>query len=762
MLSSPIAPESLLDDPEEWPLFSQARAPHVWQSSVVFEGMHCAACAITIEDALRCVPGVATVQISATTHRGLIEWTDEQTRPSEWMGAAEKAGYRAVPANDAAAHAQRRADARTLLWRWGVSGLCMMQVMMYATPAYLAQPGDITPEMMHLLRWASWVLSLPVMLFSCQPFVANAWRDIQQRRISMDLPVALGIAVTFVISSLGTFEPQGPFGAEVYFDSLTMFVFFLLSGRWLEMRLRHRTAGALEAVMNRLPDSVNRQTVQGGWERIAIRHLKVGDVIEVLPGQAIAADGVVIEGHSQVDEALLTGESRPLSRGEGDAVIAGSHNVSALLQVRVHQVGAATRFAQIVTLMETASTTKPDMALLVDRWAKPFLMAILLAAGLGAAFHWSHGPAQALMVAVAVLVVTCPCALSLATPAAMLASAGALARSGVLVRNLQALQAVAEVDTVVFDKTGTLTRDALALTDIRTRDGVSHAQALQWAGAMARLSLHPVSRAIHLAARTKQSQEGEGAGAADELLCDSQELAGQGVQARWTAPTECGPQGMLRWGSAAFCNVPEADCDQLQAHLADDNGWLASFTLQEDLREDALSTVQALQVQGLRVVLLSGDGQAAVQRVAQAVGISDARAQCSPQDKLAALQALQAQGHRVAMVGDGLNDGPVLAGAHVSFALGQAVPLAQSKADMVLLGAQLGVLVTVWARSRHTVQVVRQNLVWALVYNLACVPLAWMGWLPAWLAGLGMALSSLGVVLNALRLSTDLDEPRFD
>jgi len=238
-------------------------------------------------------------------------------------------------------------------------------------------------------------LSLPVMLFSCQPFAANAWRDIQQRRISMDLPVALGIAVTFVISSLGTFEPQGPFGAEVYFDSLTMFVFFLLSGRWLEMRLRHRTAGALEAVMNRLPDSVNRQTVQGGWERIAIRHLKVGDVIEVLPGQAIAADGVVIEGHSQVDEALLTGESRPLSRGEGDAVIAGSHNVSAPLQVRVRQVGAATRFAQIVTLMETASTTKPDMALLVDRWAKPFLMAILLAAGLGAAFHWSHGPAHA-------------------------------------------------------------------------------------------------------------------------------------------------------------------------------------------------------------------------------------------------------------------------------------------------------------------------------------------------------------------------------
>jgi Cu2+-exporting ATPase len=763
MLFTAVAPLSLFDDPQEWSAFSQSvrQQSHVWQSSVVFEGMHCAACAINIEDALKAVPGVGAVQVSAASHRGLVEWTDAQTRPSEWMAAAEKAGYKVVPANDALANEQRRSDARQLLWRWSVAGLCMMQVMMYATPAYLSKPGDITPEMVQLLRWASWVLSLPVMFFSCRPFFASAWRDVSQRRVSMDLPVAIGIAVTFIVSSLGTFEPAGPFGGEVYFDSLTMFVFFLLTGRWLELRLRNRTAGALEAVMNRLPSSVNRKTTNGLWERIAIRRLVVGDVLLILPGEAIAADGKVIDGLSQVDEALLTGESRPLSRGLGSDVIAGSHNLSAPIQVRVTQVGAATRFAHIVALMESASVSKPEIAMVADRWAKPFLGFVLMAS-LGAAIYWwPQSPAHALMVAVAVLIVTCPCALSLATPAAMLASAGALARGGVLVRKLQGLQALASVDTVVFDKTGTLTQDAFALAAVQTREGLSPAQALFWAGALARHSLHPVSRAISSASRQEASKTDQLA--AWELLQVSQmqEIAGEGVEGLMSPVTQPNlrvPTGKLRLGSGRFCGVNLTASLALRAVLADETGWLATFELQEEIRSDARETVQAFINQGLHVMLLSGDGDAAVQKVASMVGITDARGGCSPQDKLAALQGLQAQGHQVAMVGDGLNDGPILAGANVSFALGQAVPLAQSKADFVLLGAQLGVLVSVWARSRLTLRVVHQNLAWAAIYNAACVPLAILGWLPAWLAGLGMAFSSLCVVFNALRLSTELND----
>ena len=750
---------ALLDDPQEWARFSQPEPEQegCWTSSVVFEGMHCAACAISIEDALRQVPGVKSVQVSAASHRGRIVWSSLQTLPSQWMQASAAAGYKALPANDAHAHERRRREARRMVWRAAVAGLCMMQVMMYATPAYVAEAGDITPDMLQLLRWASWVLSLPVILFSCTPFFAAAWHDLRQRRVGMDLPVAIGMLVTFVVSSLGTFEPEGPFGAEVYFDSLTMFVFFLLMGRWMELRMRDRTAGALEAVLNRLPDSVRRRNAEGAWERVSIRQLAVGDVVEVLPGEAFPGDGTLLAGRTQVDEALLTGESLPLSRQEGDAVIAGSHNLSGRVELRVEQVGAATRYAQIVALMESASVHKPAMAELADRMAKPFLIGVLLASAGAAIAWWPQGPGHAVMVAVAVLVVTCPCALSLATPAAMLATAGALARSGVLVRRLQALQRLAEIDTVVFDKTGTLTQDSFGVSAVHLRPGVSEDEAWQWAERLAMHSLHPVSRAMAAQARQRRQAQGQG-GEMDALPAGwtLSEHPGQGLSAQW--PTGQGKVRHLRWGSALFCQAPEVSREHLQVSLADDKGWLATFELHESLRPEALTVVRALQRQGLGVQVLSGDAEPAVAAVARSLGIAPFRGGCSPQDKLMALQTLQQQGRRVAMVGDGLNDGPVLAGADVSFALGQAVALTQSQADLVLMSGRLDWLVPALQRSRQTMRVVRQNLAWSVVYNAACVPLALMGWLPAWAAGLGMALSSLLVVLNALRLSIGLPE----
>lgn len=748
----------LLDEPQEWAAFSLPEKDEsgCWRSSVVFEGMHCAACAITLEDALRAVPGVRSVQISGASHRGQVVWSPECTRPSQWMRSVERHGYKALPANDAHAHAQRREEARRMVWRWAVAAMCMMQVMMYATPTYLTQPGNISDEAMHLLRWASWVLSLPVMLFSCAPFLRNAWRDLRERQISMDLPVALGMVVTFVVSTLGTFEPQGPFGAEVFFDSFTMFVFFLLTGRWLELRMRDRTAGALEAVLNRLPDSVRKRQADGSWALVSIRRLQVGDVIEVLPGEAFAGDGLVLSGQTQVDEALLTGESRPLARRAGDRVIAGSHNLSGTLQVQIEQVGAATRYAQIVSLMESASVSKPAMAQLVDRWAKPFLVAVMLASLASAVYWWPSDPAHAVMVAVAVLIVTCPCALSLATPAAMLATAGALARSGVLVRRLSALQNLAHIDTVIFDKTGTLTRDAFEVVRIHTREGVSAALALDWAASLARHSLHPVSRALWSEARRRADATGRLAELEAMTAQEVSERAGQGVHGVLTLQGQSAQT--LRLGSAAFCAAPALPGHHLQVSLADASGWLASFELAEEVRPEAARVVRQLASLGLSIQVLSGDAQTAVSQVAQTVGIDSAHGGCSPQHKLQALQALQAQGHKVAMVGDGLNDGPVLAGADVSFALGQAVPLAQSKSDFVLMGGQLDVLVSTVLRSRQTMRIVRQNLWWSAAYNAACVPLALMGWLPAWAAGLGMALSSLLVVLNALRLAQALPE----
>ena len=741
---------SLLDLAQEWSDFSQSseQEAHQWTSSVVFEGMYCTACAINIEEALMSVPGVKSAQISAASHRGRVVWSSDQTRPSDWMKAVAKLGYRTVPANDALANEVRREDARKMLWRLGVAGLCMMQVMMYATPVYMSEPHDIAPDMVQLLRWASWVLSLPVLFFSCMPFFKTAWLDLKQRKISMDLPVAIGMLVTFVVSTLGTFEPQGPFGAEVYFDSFTMFVFFLLTGRWLELRLRDKTAGALEAVMNRLPDAVHRRTNVGEWETITLRHLRLQDVIQVRPGEAFAADAQIVAGETQVDEALLTGESRPLPRALGEHVLAGSLNLTATVQVQVTTLGKQTRFGQMVALMESASVSKPSMALLADRVAKPFLWGVLIMSALAAVWGWQYSPAHALMVAVSVLIVTCPCALSLATPAAMLSTAGALAKAGVMLRSLQALQSLAKVDTVIFDKTGTLTSEDFSLQHIATRDGIDADQALAWAAALAQHSLHPVSRSLLRAVGDKANTA--------VVLDNVKEFAGQGVQATLRQTSEMAgleSRKELRLGSAAFCGVPMKTSEVLQASLSDQDGWLASFEFAETPREEADATLRALEDLGLRIRILSGDGQASVSQLASRLHVADAMGACSPEEKLKQVKLEQAQGHRVAMVGDGLNDGPVLAGADVSFALGQALPLAQSKADFVFMASNLKPLVATIRLSQQTMQIVRQNLIWAAIYNFACVPLAMLGYLPAWLAGLGMACSSLGVVLNAMRLS---------
>ncbi len=739
----------LLDERQEWLPFSQQHKNKqtlhdndCWESQVVIQGMHCAACAFTVEDALMSVPGVQSAEVNAATHRAKVVWSEAQVKPSMWMAAIAKAGYSALPAADSTLRQARHEEGRRALWRLLVAGFCMMQVMMYAYPAYVAHEGDITPDMVFLLRWASWVLTLPVVLFSCGPFFSNAWRDIRAQRVSMDLPVALGMVITFLLSTVATFEPDGIFGAEVYYDSLTMFVFFLLTGRWLELRVRDRTAGALEALMNRLPDSVERQLPNGEFERVAVRRVMVGDVIRVSPSESFPADGLILQGQTLADEALLTGESRPQSRGVGDTVVAGSHNLSGIVTVRVVQVGEGTQFSQIVSLMENASLQKPRLAQLADRIAKPFLVGVLVLAALSAMYWWPTNPGHALMIAVAVLVVTCPCALSLATPAAVLAAAGNLARHGVMVRNLQALEALAEIDTLIFDKTGTLTQDGQRITHVMTAEGVTPERALNLAAALAKHSLHPLSRALVKAH--------EDSGQCETLQAqDVNEMIGLGLEGH--------VEGVLRLGSAKFCapktkGIPDK-ASVCQVHLCTENEWLASWQLSEDVRDDAVQTVQALKALNVNVWLLSGDRSESAQQVAQEVGIAHALGACTPQDKLSRMQAAQSQGARVAMVGDGLNDGPVLAGAHVSMAFGNAVPLAQSKSDLVLMGGNLLVVAQSVKLARHTLRVVKQNLVWAAAYNALCVPLAVVGLLPAWLAGLGMALSSLWVVLNSLRLT---------
>jgi Cu2+-exporting ATPase len=446
---------------------------------------------------------------------------------------------------------------------------------------------------------------------------------------------------------------------------------------------------------------------------------------------------------------LLTGESRPVSRAEGERVIAGSYNLTAPVELRVDCVGAQTKFAQIVELMESASTQKPRLAQLADKVAAPFLVVVLGLALLSAVYWWPTDPGHALMIAAAVLIVTCPCALSLATPVAMLTAAGTLARNGILVRNLQGIEALATADTLVFDKTGTLTRDGLQVARMEVGTAGDERALQGLAAAVAQQSRHPVSRAV--------ASFGQ-AWAHKWQVLEVEELAGQGLRACVQPTGVAQPAMWVRLGSHAYAGAPGVVQAGQAVYLAQEVQPslltpLAGFELSEGLRAEAAAVVAAMQRSGLRVQLLSGDGPQAVARIAQEVGVGDFVAECSPQSKLAHIRAMQEDGRHIAMVGDGLNDGPVLAGANVSFAFGRAVPLAQARSDFVVLSDNLELVWQAVLLARKTLRVVRQNLLGSALYNALSIPLAMAGWMPAWLAGLGMALSSLLVVLNAARLA---------
>lgn len=762
----------ILDDPGEWQAFSSAVGPEgVWESRIALEGMHCTACTFHVEQALLAQPGVEAVEVDPVRARARVRWNVAATRPSEWMGRLLAQGYRALPAHDAAVADHNRWAGRQMLWRWLVAGLCMMQIMMYATPVYLADPGEISGEVERLLRWACWVLSLPVMAFACQPFFRQAWQDLRARRLGMDVPVALGIVVTFVVSSAGTFEPAGPFGAEVYFDSLSMFVFILLSARWMEARLRERVSRSLDAALNRLPERAMRVRDDGQAEAVSVQRLRVGDCVQVAPGDVVVADGVVCEGHTHVDQAMLSGEAEAVARGPGDAVLAGSQNLSAAFTLRVTAIGPDTRHARIVALMEQAQADRPHAVQLVDRIAPWFLRGVLALALLAAIFWWPRGPGPALMIAAAVLVVTCPCALSIATPASLLSAAGRLVRHGIWVRRLGVLETLARTDLVVFDKTGTLTEGTAAVHVERWRPGVAPAQVLAWAAQIAAVSHHPVARSL-----VQEQQAGAAPDDAGERALKSGAIDGQpdlAVAGTWQARVEHAGQGIeavpttgsaWRLGSRSFCGVDAAaehalehaqlpaPAEVTRVYLRDTQGLLAVFALQERVRSDAHETVAALRALGVQVRMLSGDQGGPVAHVAAQLGVLDFAAAQSPADKLQALRAAQALGHTVTMVGDGLNDGPVLGGADAAIAMGQGVPMARSRADVVLLGEGLRGVAEAIVTGRRAMQVVRQNIAWAMAYNLVCVPLAMLGWLPAWAAGLGMGASSLLVLANALRL----------
>ena len=758
---------AVLDDPAEFGGCTRwlqgASGRPLAETTLALSGLHCAACSGLIEQALHAVGGVQQATVSAASERATVVWDPAHTRPSALIAAVRGAGYDAVPDAAAPSRMLRRLAHRQALWRWFVAAFCAMQVMMLATPSYVAGPGELAPDLRQLLNWGSWLITLPVMAFSAGPFFRGAWVALRTRRIGMDVPVTLGVVITFIASTGATFAPDGVFGHEVYFDSLTMFVSFLLGARYLELRARHRAAEALESSLARLPETAWRIGADGQTTVVSVQRLRPGDLLRVPLGQAFPADGVLEEGQTRADEALLTGESVPVDKACGAAVVAGSTNLGAPVLMRVQRVGGDTRLQAIVSMMKSASAQRPAAALLADRWAAPFLWTVLLVAAAAAAVWSVIDPSRAVWVAVSVLIVTCPCALSLAAPATLVAAARGLARRGVLLQRLDALERLARVQQVFFDKTGTLTEDSLQLRGVQlTAAGqaefANDGAALACGATLAAWSSHPLARALVSAAPA--------APAAAAAWQDVDEVAGRGLKARdadgrtwrlgaagWLGGTS--GQAAADVGAADALRSPDAPDaaapSESQLHLSCDGRLLASFQLEESLRPGTLQALRDLQAQGLHLTLLTGDAPARAQALAQRLGMADWRARATPEDKLAAITQAQQAGRKVAMVGDGINDAPVLARADVSLAMGQGALVSRGQADAVITSNDLGDLVRARQTALRAVHIVRQNMLWAAVYNATSIPLAVMGWLPPWAAGLGMALSSLFVIANALR-----------
>jgi P-type Cu2+ transporter len=728
--------------PDELALYDRAevQAPFVEQQGdlsetcLLIEGINCAACGWLIEKHLRALPAVAEAHLNLSNQRLQVRWADSQLPLSALLKELRKIGYAGHPWQADAATAQLTRDNRRAMRQLGVAGLLWMQVMMASMATWPEFNIDLSPELDMILRWTSLFLTTPIVFYCCGQFFRGALRDLRTRHLTMDVSVSLAIGGAYIAGIWSTVTGQG----ELYFDAVGMFALFLLAGRYLERRARERTAAATAQLVNLLPASCLRLDAEGHSQRILLSELRTGERVLVQPGALLPADGTILSGQSSIDESLLTGEYLPQPKREGDSVTAGTLNVEGPLTVEVEALGDATRLSAIVRLLERAQSEKPRLAEIADRVAQWFLLIVLIVAAVVGLAWWQIDPSRAFWVVLALLVATCPCALALATPTALTTATGSLHRLGLLLTRGHVLEGLKQIDTVIFDKTGTLTEGRLTLSAIHPLGTLDSDACLALAAALENRSEHPIARAF---GRAPQAAE----------RVDS--VPGQGLQG-WVGGRQ------LRIGQPDFVsalsgqNAPAIPGQHGQwLLLGDEQGPLAWLVLDDRLRDDAPALIAACRAQGWQVLLLSGDSSPMVGEVARQLGIEQARGGLTPDAKLAELQKLHQQGRRVLMLGDGVNDVPVLAGADISIAMGSATDLAKTSADAVLLSNRLTSLVQAFALAQRTRRIIIENLAWASLYNGLVLPFAALGWItPIW-AALGMSLSSLLVVLNALRLT---------
>jgi Cu2+-exporting ATPase len=733
---------AVYDNPAVQKSFVRGEDGNIREAALILEGIVCAACVWLNEQHLARLPGVLAVSINYTTHRARVRWDDSRIHLSQILQAVSAIGYLAHPYDPGRAQEVIERERGQHLRRLAVAAAFGMQVMILAVALYAGAFTGIEAEFQNLFRWLSLALCLPVLFYSAQPFYRSALRDLKNRRVGMDVPVSLGLGIAFAGSIGSTLGGHG----EVYFDSVVMFVFFLLTSRYFELAGRKRAAEVSEALVHMLPATATR-LINDSEEVVPVSELQASDLLLIHPGESIPADGRVQEGQSSVDESLLTGESLPLAKGPGSSVIAGSINIESPLRMRVEKTGEDTALSAILRLLDRAQTEKPAIAAAADRAATWFVTLVLLLAAGVAVFWYLTAPDKWLPITIAVLVVTCPCALSLATPTAITAATGRLTRRGLVTTRGHALETLARANVFIFDKTGTLTTGQLQLLDTHTFTPLSRMDCLALAAALEAHSEHPIARALRTAANTAGHFD-----AVDVTSKPGAGLTGMIEGRRYYLGTAT----YLR--EAAQARIEEGRLKELQSGgntlvlLADADQILAAFVIGDEVRSGARELVDTLKHQGKRVLLLTGDHAMAAQRVGRVVGIDEIEADLRPEDKLTRVRQLSNAGV-VAMVGDGVNDAAALAAAHVSIAMGSGTQLAAAAADMILLSGKLPRLAEAVAVARQTMRVIHQNMSWAVGYNLVALPFAAFGLIAPWMAALGMSASSLLVVANALRLT---------
>ncbi len=730
-LPPPLPDLPALDHPALRSIYVQQQGQRQ-HAQLSLAGMTCPACAWLIENCLQRLPGLQSVNVNITSERLTVSY-DERLSLVEIIATIEAIGYRASPFQIAGENAPQKNEKREML-RLAIAGLGALQAMMFAMGLYLGAWQNISALQRDFLRLITFFVATPVVFYAGWPFYRRSWQGLRHAHMNMDLPLSLAVLSTYTASVYAMLRGQG----ETYFDSVSMLIFIVSSGRFIELRARRR-AGEIQANIEALAPRLAWRLADGQVQRVSTLSVACDDLLLVKPGERVPCDGELMTAEAQVDESLLSGESLPVPKRCGQRIVAGSLNLAQALQIRVTAGSQDSTLAQLQQLLSRAQAGKPKLALLADRIAAWIVLGLLLVAA-ATWFYWQgHDPSRALWSTIAVLVATCPCALSLAIPMALTYATTALAREGLLIARGHVLDQLVDCDTVVFDKTGTLSTGQLQCTTIQTQ-GLSHLAVLDIAHALEAHSQHPIARAFH--AHTPSSPR-----VALELQQEAHGVRGSidGVRYRL---------GRADWACPGLSPPDDLAPEQLWLALTREDELIAWIGLQDSLRAQAPACVEALQRHGQRVYIFSGDQAPRVAATARQLGLPAERAmaQLTPAGKLAAVEQMQTRGQRVLMLGDGINDAPVLARADLSIAMGEGSDLACAQADALLLNNHLDLIPRAMAHARRCRVIMRENLLWALLYNLIVVPLAAAGHIPPYLAALGMSGSSLLVVFNARRL----------